>query len=245
MQPLRTEDRQVMPPAASEAKLSDVLPSPLSGNERTLKNKQIAQLKQELAATKEYLQSIIKALESANEELRSANEEIQSGNDELQSTNEELQRRDEMLMQLNNDLNNLLNSVNLPMVMVGPDLSIRRYTPQAARVLGLKANDVGRPITRLRLSIEVAALKKMMIDVISGVRSHQCHVKDSDGGFCSLRLTPYRTADNRIDGVVLSVLSFDKVDGDDNRPRKQGAAQRGNARNSRTNDKLKKNSRRK
>ena len=144
-----------------------------------------------MAATKEYLQSIIEALESTNEELQSANEEIQSGNEELQSTNEELQtskeelesaneelhtvneemqHRNELLSQLNNDLTNLLNSVNLPMVMVGPDLSVRRFTPQATRVLGLTATDVGRPISRLRLKMEVANLEQMMLDVISEVR---------------------------------------------------------------------------
>lgn len=221
--------------------------SPLSEDERTTKDKQIAQLKQELAATKEYLQSIIEALESANEELQSANEEIQSGNEELQSTNEELQtskeelesaneelhtvneemqHRNEMLTQLNNDLNNLLNSVNLPMVMVGPDLSIRRYTPQAARVLGLTATDVGRPITRLKRKVEIADLEKLMLDVISEVRPKQFQVKDAEGEWSDLRMTPYRTADNRIDGVVLSVLSFEELDGDEKRARKQASAKK-------------------
>jgi len=232
-------------PTGSDTSTADeTVASPLSEDERTGKDKQIAQLKQELAATKEYLQSIIEALESANEELQSANEEIQSGNEELQSTNEELQtskeelesaneelhtvneemqHRNDMLTQLNNDLNNLLNSVNLPMVMVGPDLSIRRYTPQAARVLGLTATDVGRPITRLKLKIEIANLEKMMLDVIAEVRAQQYRVKDSEGEWCDLRLTPYRTSDNRIDGVVLSVLSFEKLDGDEKRTtRKQG-----------------------
>ncbi len=226
------------PPTGEGVSQSPDVATPLSEDERTAKDKQITQLRQELAATKEYLQSIIEALESANEELQSANEEIQSGNEELQSTNEELQtskeelesaneelhtvneemqHRNEMLTQLNNDLNNLLNSVNLPMVMVGPgpDLSIRRYTPQAAKVLGLTTTDVGRPITRLKLKIEIADLEKMMLDVISEVRPRQHLVKDSEGEMCEMRLTPYRTADNRIDGVVLSVLSFEKPDGDE------------------------------
>jgi two-component system CheB/CheR fusion protein len=209
----------------------DVVVAPLSEDERALKDKQIAQLRQELAATKEYLQSIIEALESTNEELQSANEEIQSGNEELQSTNEELQtskeelesaneelhtvndemqHRNELLTQLNNDLTNLLNSVNLPMVMVGPDLSVRRFTPQASKVLGLAGTDVGRPITRLRLKVDVVNLEQLMLDVISEVRASEHRVKDAEGHWCDLRLTPYRTTDNRIDGVVLSVVSFDK-----------------------------------
>jgi two-component system CheB/CheR fusion protein len=204
-----------------------------------LKDTQIAQLKQELAATKEYLRSIIEALESTNEELQSANEEIQSGNEELQSTNEELQtskeelesaneelhtvneemqHRNELLTQLNNDLSNLLNSVNLPMVMVGPDLSVRRFTPLATKALGLTATDVGRPITRLRLRVEVANLEQMMLDVISEVRTAQHRLRDAEGKWCDLRLSPYRTADNRIDGVVLSVLSLDESAGEAEKP---------------------------
>ena len=207
--------------------------SPLAEDERNLKDKQIAQLKQELAATKEYLQSIIEALESTNEELQSANEEIQSGNEELQSTNEELQtskeelesaneelhtvneemqHRNELLSQLNNDLSNLLNSVNLPMVMVGPDLSVRRFTPQAGKALGLAATDVGRPITRLRLKVEIRNLEQLLLDVISEVRATQHKVRNDEGQWCDLRLTPYRTGDNRIDGVVLTVLSFEELD---------------------------------
>jgi two-component system, chemotaxis family, CheB/CheR fusion protein len=223
------------PPSASEQTPSSETPStPLSDDERAMKEKQIAQLKQELAATKEYLQSIIEALESTNEELQSANEEIQSGNEELQSTNEELQtskeelesaneelhtvneemqHRNEQLSQLNNDLSNLLNSVNLPMVMVGPDLSVRRFTPQASKVLGLTATDVSRPITRLKLKIEVPNLEQLMLDVISEVQPKQYRVADSEGQLCDLRLTPYRTADNRIDGVVLSVVSVESSNG--------------------------------
>jgi len=200
---------------------------PLTEAEQSEKDKQIAQLKQELAATKEYLQSIIETQEATNEELQSANEEIQSGNEELQSTNEELQtskeelesaneelhtvneemqHRNELLTQLNNDLTNLVNSVNLPMVMVGADLSVRRFTPQATAILGLMASDVGRPISRLKLKVDVANLEQMMLDVIQKVQPKQSRVQDNDGNWCSLRITPYRTLDNRIDGVVLSVV---------------------------------------
>src|ERR1700721_4809131 len=166
--------------------------------------------------------------ETTNEELQSANEEIQSGNEELQSTNEELQtskeeletaneelhtgkqemqHRNELLTQLNNDLTNLLYSVSLPIVMVGADLSVRRFTPQAAAVLGLSATDIGRPMPRLRLKLDMASLEQNMLDVIQQVQSKQLHVQDNDGKWCILRIVPYRTMDNRIDGVVLSVMN--------------------------------------
>jgi two-component system, chemotaxis family, CheB/CheR fusion protein len=205
---------------------------------------QIVQLRQELAATREYLQSIIESQEGTNEELQSANEEIQSGNEELQSTNEELQtskeelesaneelhtvneemqHRNELLTQLNNDLTNLLYSVSLPIVMVGADLSVRRFTPQAAAMLGLTSSDIGRPMPRLRLKLDMGSLEQNMLDVIQQVQSQQLHVQDNEGKWCVLRIVPYRTMDNRIDGVVLSVMTElasipGKLDGVDGKP---------------------------
>jgi two-component system, chemotaxis family, CheB/CheR fusion protein len=197
--------------------------------------KQVSLLKQELGATKEYLQSIIETQEATNEELQSANEEIQSGNEELQSTNEELQtskeelesaneelhtvneemqHRNELLAQLNNDLTNLLNSVNIAIVMVGLDLSVRRFTSQATTMFGLVPGDVGRPIPRLKLKIDSSILEQMMLDVIGDVQAKQFRVQDREGKWCNLRITPYRTLDNRIDGAVLSVLdrtAFDEA----------------------------------
>lgn len=196
--------------------------------EESEKDQQISRLRQELAATKEYLQSIIETQESTNEELQSANEEIQSGNEELQSTNEELQTskeelesaneelhtvneemqyRNELLSQLNNDLTNLLNSVNLPMIMVGADLSVRRFTPHASSILGLMPSDVGRPLSRLKLKLDVENLEQIMLDVIQEVRSRQQQVQDQNGRSWLMRVTPYRTADNRIDGAVITLYS--------------------------------------
>lgn len=232
--PFRTpvQDQQnflvVFEPASIDAEtLSKNNAGPLAATERAEKEKQIAQLKQELAATKDYLQSIIEMQEATNEELQSANEEIQSGNEELQSTNEELQtskeelesaneelhtvneemqHRNDLLTQLNNDLMNLLNSINLPMVMVNSDLTVRRFTPQATAVLGLMASDVGRPIPRLKLKVDARVLEQMMLDVIQDVRPMQNQVQNNEGSWFTLRITPYRTMDNRIDGAVLAVV---------------------------------------
>ena len=217
---------------------------PFTDSERAEKGKQIAQLKQELSATKEYLQSIIEMQEATNEELQSANEEIQSGNEELQSTNEELQtskeelesaneelhtvneemqHRNELLTQLNNDLTNLLNSVNLAMVMVSSDLSVRRFTPQAAGILGLAPTDIGRPIPRLKPKVDVRALEQMMLEVIEQVQQKLYTVRDEDGRWFTLRINPYRTMDHRIDGVVLTVVDqpSNRHSGDDSPRRGQ------------------------
>jgi two-component system, chemotaxis family, CheB/CheR fusion protein len=210
--------------ARASAGLDPVSP----GEQHSSLERQIIQLRQELAATREYLQSIIESQEGTNEELQSANEEIQSGNEELQSTNEELQtskeelesaneelhtvneemqHRNELLTQLNNDLTNLLYSVSLPIVMVGADLSVRRFTPQAASALGLTSSDIGRPLPRLRLKLDMGSLEQNMLDVIQQVQSQQLRVQDNEGKWCILRIVPYRTMDNRIDGVVLSVMN--------------------------------------
>ncbi len=215
-------------PANSNIPASSLVYEPIVTEERSELGRQIVHLGQELAATREYLQSIIESQEGTNEELQSANEEIQSGNEELQSTNEELQtskeelesaneelhtvneemqHRNELLTQLNNDLTNLLYSVNLPIVMLSADLSVRRFTPQAAAALGLNSNDIGRPMPRLRLKIDMGDLEQNLLDVIQQVQSKQFSVQDNDGKWCILRIVPYRTMDNRIDGVVLSVVS--------------------------------------
>ena len=191
------------------------------------KDRQIAQLKQELGATKEYLQSIIEALEASNEELQSANEEIQSGNEELQSTNEELQtskeelesaneelntvneemqHRNTELTQVNNDLQNLLASVSIPIVMLDSSLSIRRMTPQVQDLLGITPTDVGRPIRYVRMKSDVNDLERRMLEVIDDLQPAEATIQDGGNRKYRLRITPYRTMDNRIEGVVLAFL---------------------------------------
>jgi two-component system, chemotaxis family, CheB/CheR fusion protein len=198
------------------------------------KDVQIAQLKQELGSTKEYLQSIIEAQEATNEELQSANEEIQSGNEELQSTNEELQtskeelesaneelntvneeiqHRNLQLAQLGNDLINLLHSVTIPMVMLGEDLHIRRFTPEAEPIFGFSSHDVGKALTHLHLNLDLPQLERWMLDVMRDVKMWSDQVLARDGKTYRLRITPYRTLENKIDGVVLTLLDIDDLVG--------------------------------
>jgi two-component system CheB/CheR fusion protein len=223
-----SSENRLPAPGISNTPVGALMLDPILNKEQFELGKQIVHLGQELAATREYLQSIIESQEGTNEELQSANEEIQSGNEELQSTNEELQtskeelesaneelhtvneemqHRNELLTQLNNDLTNLLYSVNLPIVMLSADLSVRRFTPQAAAALGLSSHDIGRPMPRLRLKIDMGNLEQNLLDVIQQVQSKQFSVQDNEGKWCILRIVPYRTMDNRIDGVVLSVVS--------------------------------------
>jgi two-component system CheB/CheR fusion protein len=187
------------------------------------------ELEQELGSIKVYLQSVIEEHEAATEELKSANEEIQSSNEELQSTNEELltakeelqstneelttvnqemQGRNAELTQINNDLNNLLNSVKIPIVMLGNDLRIRWFTPQAEKVFNLLPTDVGRRISDFKPKINVPELEQLFLNVIDTLTIHERDVQDQEGHMYSMWIRPYRTADNRIDGVVMVLLEI-------------------------------------
>src|SRR5262249_36698278 len=195
-------------------------------------DRQIARLTQELAATREYLQSVIEQQEAANEELQSANEEVQSANEELQSINEELEtskeeiqssneelatvneelhNRNLELSQTNNDLINLLSSVQMAIVMLGPDLRIRRFTPMAERMMNLIPADIGRPIKDLNLQIEIPNLERLVEEVIDTVSVKEYDVRDKQGRWYSLRVRPYRTLENKIDGAVIVLVDVDNL----------------------------------
>jgi two-component system, chemotaxis family, CheB/CheR fusion protein len=197
------------------------------------KDKQINRLLQELSATRDYLQSVIEQQEAANEELQSANEEVQSANEELQSineeletsreeiqssneelttVNEELQNRNEELNRANNDLNNLFGSLQMAIVMVWQDLRIRRFTPMAEKLFNLIATDIGRPIGDIKLNLTVPDLPKLLAESIDQVTARDLEVQDHTGGrWYQLRIRPYRTLDNHIDGAVILLFDIDSM----------------------------------
>jgi len=187
-------------------------------------------LTQELAATRDYLQAVIEQQEAGNEELQSANEEVQSTNEELQSineeletsreeiqssneelttVNEELQNRNQELNRANNDLNNIFSSVQMAIVMVWPDLRIRRFTPIAEKLLNLIAADVGRPIGDIQMNLSVRNLRELLSEVIESVAVKELEVQDKQGRWYLLRIRPYRTVDNMIDGAVVALVDID------------------------------------
>src|SRR5579871_313681 len=191
-----------------------------------------ARLRQELQATKENLQSIIQEQEAINEELKSANEEALSSNEELQSTNEELETAKEELQstneelvtvneqlgnrnlelaQLSDDLTNLISSVSIPILILGGDLRIRRFTPQAERLLNLLPGDVGRPIGNIRPNIDVPDLARLVTEVVDTMGIREREVQDLEGRWYSMRVRPYRTLDNKIDGAVMIFIDIDEA----------------------------------
>ena len=157
------------------------------------------------------MQSANEELQSLNEELETSKEEIQSSNEELATLNEELHTRNLELGLINDDFANLLNSVQLAIVMLGPDFRIRRFTPMAEKLLHLIAADVGRPLTDIHLGVEVPELRQMLTEVMDTPSEGEREVRDKDGRWYVLRVRPYRTMDHRIDGAVLVFHDVDAL----------------------------------
>ncbi len=200
-----------------------------SSRERALE-RESEHLRHELALAQEHLQSKIEDHEAAHEELRSVTEEIQSSNEELQSTNEELetakeelqstneelntvneelQNRNIQLAEMANDLLNLLANVNMPILILDTELTIRRFTPTAERALNVIPSDSGRPIRDLNLRIRVPNLDQIIRDVLTDLMPRATDVSDPEGRRYSLRVRPYRTEENKIGGVVLVFVDLD------------------------------------
>ena len=207
-------------------------PGETEGRQEDLGGERIKALEQELASTREYMQSIIEEQDGKNEDMRSASEEIQSANEELQSTNEELEtakeelqstneelatvneeleNRNSELSAANNDFTNLLASVNLPILMLGHDLTIHQFTPQAEKLLNLIASDLGRPIGNIKPNIEIPDLERSVLEVIDSMTTKVLEVRDKTGHWYSVRMRPYRTLDNRIEGAVVAFIDIDMV----------------------------------
>lgn len=166
---------------------------------------------EQLQSANEEIQSSAEEMQSTNEELESAKEELQSTNEELSTLNEELENRNRELIELNNDLTNLVTSIDLPIVMLSEDLRIRRFTPMAAKLLNFIEADVGRPISDIRPNIEIPGIARLVAQVMDTLASLSVDIKDSLGRWFSVRMRPYKTAENRIAGVVVIFIDITEV----------------------------------
>jgi two-component system, chemotaxis family, CheB/CheR fusion protein len=192
-----------------------------------------AHLKRELAQTREQFQTLLEEHETVSEEFKSANEEVLSANEELQSTNEELetakeelqssneelttlneelQTRNSELTAVNNDLLNVLGNVTIPVVIVGQDLHIRRFTTPAQRLLNLLPSDVGRRLSDIRPNLDVEDLGQIASESIENVTAVEREVREAGTGTWHLmRVRPYKTWDSKIDGAVISFQDIDAM----------------------------------
>ena len=192
-------------------------------------DRRIAELERELRAKEEYLQTTIEELETSNEELRSTNEELQSSNEELQSTNEEMETSKEELQsvneelttvnvelqqkidefsRINNDMNNLLAGTGIGTVFVDEQMRILRFTPAATKTINLIQSDVGRPVSHIVSKLDYANLVEDIRAVLDTLIPREAEAQADDGQWYLVRILPYRTLENAIQGAVLTFVDI-------------------------------------
>ena len=185
----------------------------LKGDELDAARKTIAALTDEMdrareehESTNEELQSTNEELQSANEELTTSKEEMQSMNEELLTLNAELHSKNEELAIANDDMRNLLNSSQIPTLFLDNELRLKRFTTQATRIANVLPGDVGRPITDITLNVGYETLGADLREVVETLVFKEKQVSARDGTQYTMRIHPYRTIDNVIDGVVVTFL---------------------------------------
>jgi two-component system CheB/CheR fusion protein len=223
-------------PALESEQAQQAAPQAASAGANTLESDadaRIAALEEKLRAREEYLQSTHEELESANEELKSSNEEMQSVNEELQSTNEELETSKEELQSVNeelatvntesqnkvadlsranNDMSNLLAGTGIATVFVDHQLRILRFTPAAGEIINLIQSDVGRPVGHIVSNLlGYDRLVADATDVLTTLMPKEAKVQTTAGRWYVMRIRPYRTLSNVIEGVVITFVDITEM----------------------------------
>jgi two-component system CheB/CheR fusion protein len=196
--------------------------------EKALVGNRQSELEKELQHTREEMQNTLEEMQTSQEELKSANEELQSTNEELQSTNEELTTSKEEMQSLNeelqtvnaelqskvddfarvnNDMKNLLNSTDIATLFLDKELNIRRYTNEATKIFKLIQSDIGRPITDQVSDLIYSELADDAREVLRSLVFIQKQIPTNDKRWFSVRIMPYRTSDDRIDGIVITFVN--------------------------------------
>jgi two-component system CheB/CheR fusion protein len=192
----------------------------------------LQRLEQELRSTREYLQATIEEMETSNEELKSTNEELQSVNEELQSTNEELETSKEELQstneelstvnaelqnkvdeifKTNDDMKNLLASTEIASIFLDSDLCIKRFTPAATKIISLIQADIGRPLNDLKTSFPDVDLVGQSRKVLKDLNNVEMEILSKDLTWYAVKIMPYRTTENIINGVTMTFVDINKV----------------------------------
>ena len=174
--------------------------------QNTLEEMQTSQ--EELKSTNEELQSTNEELQSTNEELTTSKEEMQSLNEELQTVNAELQSKVDEFSRVNNDMKNLLNSTDIATLFLDKELNIRRYTNQATKIFKLIKSDIGRPFTDQVSDLIYPELAADALEVLRTLVFIQKQIPTRDGRWFFIRIMPYRTFDDRIDGLVITFINI-------------------------------------
>jgi two-component system, chemotaxis family, CheB/CheR fusion protein len=192
-------------PSVKESELESELHHMRELMQTTTEEMQTSQ--EELKSTNEELQSANEELQSTNEELTTSKEEMQSLNEELQTVNAELQSKVDEFSRVNNDMKNLLNSTDIATLFLDKTLNIRRYTNQATKIFKLIKGDIGRPFTDIVTELIYPSIETDAREVLNTLIFVEKQVATRDGRWFSIRIMPYRTFDDRIDGLVLTFIN--------------------------------------
>ncbi|WP_417568149.1 CheR family methyltransferase [Marinobacter sp.] len=197
----------------------------------------VFQLERELEHSRESYQALLEQVETSNEELRSANEELQSTNEELQSSNEELETAKEETQSLyeelssinseliekvnnlsdaNDDMANLLNSTAMAILYLDNELKLKRFTDKAREIVAVRDSDEGRLINELAIYLENEHLIEDAEHVLSTLQGIEKEVKTVQGHWYLMKLLPYRTRENVVDGLICSFVEIDKIKNTEN-----------------------------
>jgi len=215
-----------------DMKIEKKMPASKKNHYDKKSEKVIKELEHELKVTKENLRSTIEELETSNEELKSTNEEMQSTNEEMQSSNEEmetskeelqslneelitvnteLQNKNDELSSINNDMKNLLDNINIPTIFLDNNLHIKRFTHHATKIVNLISSDIGRPVNHIATNLKYEKLVEDAKEVLRTLVFKEVELQTNDGIWFQMRILPYRTLNNVIDGVVITFSNIDKI----------------------------------
>jgi two-component system CheB/CheR fusion protein len=156
------------------------------------------------------LQSTNEELQSANEELETSKEEMQSLNEELQTVNAQIQAKVDDLARTSDDMQNLLNSTEIATIFLDQDLRIKRFTPQATKLVKLIPSDTGRPLADLASNLRYDELQADAAEVLRTLVFKEKEVQTKEGDWRAVRILPYRTTDNVIDGLVMTFVNINR-----------------------------------
>jgi two-component system CheB/CheR fusion protein len=192
-------------------------------------NQNVVDLELELKSTKENLQATIEEMETNNEELQSTNEEFQASNEELQSSNEELETSREELqsvneelmtlnaehqakieenIKVNNDVNNMLTSTEIATVFLDKGLNLKGFTPSVTKIMNFIKTDIGRPMKDFSSNLVYEKLIDDVLEVLKSLNIRETEVADKNGNWYLMRILPYRTIENDIEGAVVTFISI-------------------------------------
>jgi len=165
---------------------------------------------EELKSTNEEMQSTNEELQSTNEELETSKEELQSVNEELITVNSELQAKIDQLAGMQNDMKNFLDNTHIATVFLDEEMNIRRFTREASDIYRLVTTDVGRPLGDIKCNFEVETLLIEAKTVLETLIPFEQEIQTHDGTWYLVRIQPYRTLDNVIEGIVLTFTDISK-----------------------------------